>query len=124
MDAAVEFIGSYPLCWEWRILAHSNGRRGRMEARRTVRCPSCQHENRPGAKFCKECGASLARACANCETELSPTAKFCPECGHPAGQGAASVGSPPQGFGAPLAHEDHAVRARYAALVASGSGPT
>jgi Double zinc ribbon len=49
--------------------------------RRDVRCPRCRQENRPGAKFCEECGAALARACDNCGTELSPTAKFCSECG-------------------------------------------
>jgi predicted amidophosphoribosyltransferase len=54
-----------------------------------MRCPRCQHENRPGAKFCEECGASLARACSSCGADLSPTAKFCSECGKPAVQPAA-----------------------------------
>ncbi len=47
-------------------------------------CPRCQYDNRPGAKFCEECAAPLARTCANCGTQLSATAKFCPECAHPA----------------------------------------
>ena len=50
-----------------------------------MKCARCQHENRPGAKFCEECAAPLARACASCGTQLSPTAKFCSECAHPAG---------------------------------------
>jgi hypothetical protein len=50
-----------------------------------MRCPRCQHENRPGAKFCEECAAPLARTCTNCGGQLSPTVKFCPECAHPAG---------------------------------------
>jgi class 3 adenylate cyclase len=51
-----------------------------------VRCAQCQHDNRPGAKFCEECGAPLERAeraCANCGAELTSTAKFCSECAHP-----------------------------------------
>jgi class 3 adenylate cyclase len=53
-----------------------------------MKCARCQHENRPGAKFCEECATPLARACANCGAQLSPTAKFCSECAHPAGQAA------------------------------------
>ncbi|HEV8437300.1 MAG TPA: adenylate/guanylate cyclase domain-containing protein, partial [Methylomirabilota bacterium] len=58
----------------------------------------CQHENRPGAKFCEECGAPLARGCTNCGALLSVTAKFCSECAHPAGRDAQAVA---QRFGAP-----------------------
>ena len=49
-----------------------------------MKCPRCQQENRPGAKFCEECAAPLARACVNCGAQLSATAKFCSECAHPA----------------------------------------
>ncbi|OGK77313.1 MAG: hypothetical protein A2X52_07685 [Candidatus Rokubacteria bacterium GWC2_70_16] len=69
-----------------------------------MKCPRCQHEHRPGAKFCEECAAPLARACANCGAELSPTAKFCSECAHPAGQAAPSTSSSSQRFGAPEAY--------------------
>src|SRR5262249_7712420 len=48
-----------------------------------MKCPRCQHENRPGAKFCEECASPLARSCSNCGSQLSATAKFCPECAHP-----------------------------------------
>jgi hypothetical protein len=30
-----------------------------------MNCPSCDHENRPGAKFCEECAAPLKRLCAD-----------------------------------------------------------
>ena len=48
-----------------------------------MKCPRCQHENRPQAKFCEECAAQLAPTCSNCGSQLSATAKFCPECAHP-----------------------------------------
>jgi len=48
-----------------------------------VKCPNCQAENRERAKFCKECGQSLAKEliCSHCG-ESSPTgSKFCDGCG-------------------------------------------
>ena len=39
-----------------------------------MRCPRCQHENQAGAKFCQECGTSLARKCANCRGMALPGA--------------------------------------------------
>jgi class 3 adenylate cyclase len=63
-----------------------------------MKCPRCQHENRPGAKFCEECAAPLARACVNCGVQLSATAKFCSECAHPVGPPAPPAS---QRFGAP-----------------------
>ena len=63
-----------------------------------MKCPRCQQENRPGAKFCEECAAPLARACVNCGAQLSAAAKFCSECAHPAGPAAPLA---PQRFGAP-----------------------
>src|SRR6266536_306114 len=52
-----------------------------------MKCPQCEFENRPQAKFCEECSTPLARTCANCGTQLSATAKFCPECAHPVAAG-------------------------------------
>ncbi len=46
-----------------------------------MRCPSCQHENRPAARFCESCGNHLARACPACGTEVRPEARFCDHCG-------------------------------------------
>ncbi len=48
-----------------------------------MKCPRCQHENPPQAKFCLECGARLALTCAKCRSELQAGAKFCLECGEP-----------------------------------------
>jgi class 3 adenylate cyclase/tetratricopeptide (TPR) repeat protein len=50
-----------------------------------MHCSRCQRENRPQAKFCEECGASLGRSCGHCGAALSTSAKFCTECGRPAG---------------------------------------
>ncbi len=46
-----------------------------------MRCPRCQHEAEPTARFCEECGAALVRRCPTCGTEVGPRAKFCSECG-------------------------------------------
>jgi class 3 adenylate cyclase/tetratricopeptide (TPR) repeat protein len=48
-----------------------------------VKCPRCQHENPPQAKFCLECGARVALTCTKCRSELPAGAKFCLECGEP-----------------------------------------
>ncbi|MFQ5850761.1 MAG: AAA family ATPase [Candidatus Binatia bacterium] len=49
-----------------------------------MKCPRCQEENPPQAKFCLGCAAPLAQTCTNCGTQLPVSAKFCSECGHPA----------------------------------------
>jgi class 3 adenylate cyclase/tetratricopeptide (TPR) repeat protein len=46
-----------------------------------MKCPRCQHENRPGRKFCSECGASLALSCPSCGFSNEPGEKFCGGCG-------------------------------------------
>ncbi len=43
-------------------------------------CTRCGTENLPGAKFCSECAAPLARVCPSCGTPNTPSAKFCTEC--------------------------------------------
>jgi class 3 adenylate cyclase/tetratricopeptide (TPR) repeat protein len=48
-----------------------------------MKCPGCQHENPPQAKFCLECGARVALTCTKCRSELPAGAKFCLECGAP-----------------------------------------
>jgi class 3 adenylate cyclase/tetratricopeptide (TPR) repeat protein len=48
-----------------------------------MKCPRCQHENPPQAKFCLECGARVALTCLKCRSELPADAKFCLECGEP-----------------------------------------
>jgi membrane protease subunit (stomatin/prohibitin family) len=71
-----------------------------------VACPSCETANAPGAKFCANCGTSLApptvacpschadnsagaKFCSSCGTSLAPGAKFCAGCGTPVGAAAA-----------------------------------
>jgi class 3 adenylate cyclase/tetratricopeptide (TPR) repeat protein len=48
-----------------------------------VKCPRCQRENPPQAKFCLECGARVVLTCTKCRSELPAGAKFCLECGEP-----------------------------------------
>ncbi len=47
-----------------------------------MKCPNCQRENSPEARFCESCAAPLVRLCANCKSPASPTAKYCSQCGH------------------------------------------
>lgn len=46
-------------------------------------CPACQGANEPNAKFCCECGASLAppATCRSCDAPLKPGSRFCSNCG-------------------------------------------
>jgi class 3 adenylate cyclase/tetratricopeptide (TPR) repeat protein len=55
-----------------------------------MQCPQCQFDNPAGAKFCQECGTSLAERCANCSTPVAAGAKFCTGCGRAVGAAAAS----------------------------------
>jgi class 3 adenylate cyclase/tetratricopeptide (TPR) repeat protein len=46
-----------------------------------VICPSCGTENADNAKFCVECGTSLALVCPSCGTPHAVGQRFCAECG-------------------------------------------
>jgi hypothetical protein len=47
-----------------------------------IKCPKCNHENRPSAKFCSECGVVLRPGgCPRCGAALVAGEKFCTECG-------------------------------------------
>jgi class 3 adenylate cyclase/tetratricopeptide (TPR) repeat protein len=61
-----------------------------------MKCPRCQQENPPEAKFCLECATPLARRCTNCRTQLPAGAKFCFECATPvsAPRSAPQIASP------------------------------
>ncbi|MBX9794123.1 MAG: zinc ribbon domain-containing protein [Burkholderiaceae bacterium] len=51
-----------------------------------VSCPSCRSINSPGARFCQQCGTSMApAACAQCGTTLQAGARFCAQCGKTVG---------------------------------------
>ena len=63
-----------------------------------MKCPRCQHENPPFAKFCLKCGARLACVCAKCHGELPAGARFCSECGEPVATSAASRFATPEAY--------------------------
>jgi class 3 adenylate cyclase/tetratricopeptide (TPR) repeat protein len=44
-------------------------------------CPACSAENRPGRKFCSQCGTALAITCAACGAANDAADAFCGECG-------------------------------------------
>lgn len=56
-----------------------------------MKCPKCGLENRPDARFCKQCGQLLqaqttpspGNACPACGATTKPGARFCPRCGKP-----------------------------------------
>jgi class 3 adenylate cyclase/tetratricopeptide (TPR) repeat protein len=47
-----------------------------------MRCTACQFENPPKARFCGQCGASLAARCPACNEPVTPELRFCTACGH------------------------------------------
>jgi len=46
-----------------------------------MKCPRCQADNRDGARFCRECGATFATVCASCGAKVEAGSKFCDSCG-------------------------------------------
>ncbi|MGZ6379140.1 MAG: AAA family ATPase, partial [Candidatus Limnocylindrales bacterium] len=44
-------------------------------------CSNCATENKPGRRFCVECGASLVIGCPSCGSPFEPGEKFCGTCG-------------------------------------------
>ena len=53
-----------------------------------MRCPRCTFENRPGIRFCEECGGTLEQLCPACGTAVPPGRKFCGGCGQVLGTSA------------------------------------
>ena len=68
-----------------------------------MRCPRCRHDNRRGARFCRECGARFAVACPTCNAEVEPGSKFCDTCGAAVTE-PASPGTAPSAFTSPDAY--------------------
>ena len=56
-----------------------------------MRCPACQHDNRPDRRFCTDCGARLPATCPACGTATEPGEKFCGDCGAALTRGAAAA---------------------------------
>jgi class 3 adenylate cyclase/tetratricopeptide (TPR) repeat protein len=44
-------------------------------------CANCGTENRPGRRFCSQCGTALARSCPSCGAANEASDRFCGECG-------------------------------------------
>ncbi len=44
-------------------------------------CPSCQHDNPEGSKFCNTCGTKLDSACPQCGHVNPSGSRFCNDCG-------------------------------------------
>ncbi|UCG82920.1 MAG: AAA family ATPase [Dehalococcoidia bacterium] len=47
-----------------------------------MKCPKCQVENRPEARFCKKCRTELELRCPSCDAACDPDSAFCDHCGH------------------------------------------
>src|SRR5262249_21632392 len=62
--------------------AHSTLPKSVVSCRQRMQCPSCNTENREGAKFCVKCGRGLALACPSCGSPYEAGDVFCSECGH------------------------------------------
>jgi class 3 adenylate cyclase/tetratricopeptide (TPR) repeat protein len=48
-----------------------------------MKCPKCQTENKPEAKFCKKCRTTLELRCPSCGVSCDPDSTFCDKCGQP-----------------------------------------
>ena len=70
-----------------------------------MKCPKCGFENRPGARFCKQCGQPLEAPtpspppgevqCPSCGAPNKPGARFCARCGAPLTAPAPAPPTPP-----------------------------
>ena len=49
-----------------------------------MHCTACGQANADDARFCGQCGQSLAAACAGCGAPLAPMQRFCTQCGRAA----------------------------------------
>jgi class 3 adenylate cyclase/tetratricopeptide (TPR) repeat protein len=79
-------------------------------------CPECATENRPGRKFCSQCGTALAQSCPSCGAPNDPADRFCGECGTDLAGGTPAVGQRPQARPEPAA-ERRLVSVLFADLV-------
>jgi len=70
-----------------------------------MKCSNCGFENRPDARFCKQCGQPLAAQgapppgemlCPACGASYKPGARFCSRCGNPLTTGAMPSQPPTQ----------------------------
>ncbi|MEE8508594.1 MAG: serine/threonine-protein kinase, partial [Myxococcota bacterium] len=47
----------------------------------SIHCPACGQNNRPGRRFCAQCGVRFDRLCAACGERNEPDERFCGQCG-------------------------------------------
>jgi class 3 adenylate cyclase/tetratricopeptide (TPR) repeat protein len=59
-----------------------------------MKCPRCEAQNREGARFCRECGATFAAVCASCGATVEAGSNFCDGCGAPLAAAPASTPEP------------------------------
>src|SRR4249919_1933596 len=59
-------------------------------------CTSCGTDNKPGRKFCANCGAAMDLACPSCGAANESRDRFCGECGAALGDATAASASAPQ----------------------------
>ncbi|KAA3607528.1 MAG: zinc-ribbon domain-containing protein [Planctomycetota bacterium] len=54
-----------------------------QDAKVVLRCHKCNQDNDADSRFCKQCGASLAKShpCSSCGELNDPDARFCDHCG-------------------------------------------
>ena len=46
-----------------------------------MRCQNCDHNNKPGHRYCSNCGAELSVSCPECGLANEPGDNFCGGCG-------------------------------------------
>ena len=81
-----------------------------------VICSACATGNRAEARFCRECGAALARACPACGAAVGAEQRFCDVCGHNL-SGAAQEPSQPRAVAVERIAERRLVSVLFADLV-------
>src|SRR5215218_9803480 len=66
-----------------------------MDLASSATCSSCGAANRPGQRFCGDCGAALSQTCVSCGASSAPGQRFCGDCGAPlAGSPAGTAPAP------------------------------
>ncbi len=80
-------------------------------------CPSCDSDNREGARFCRQCGSALALHCPACGAVRLPEQRFCDECGAALGGGPGPATVPPPAPEAQLVPELRVASVMFVDLV-------
>src|ERR671931_1158213 len=111
--------GSHPATSGPRGPLPSHAARSRRIA--AMRCPACGTENRPGVKFCEECGARLDLVCPACGAAVPTGKRFCGACGAPLGA-PVTPASASSRFGSPRAYTPAHLAARILKERAALSG--